>query len=79
MKNVRMVKLMAGPDGVFHPGQVVLVDDKTADQLVKSHSAEVVAGKSVSKKSERVEETATLEAPEQAVKPAPKRRQVAKK
>jgi hypothetical protein len=73
-----MVKLMAGPEGVVQPGEVLQVDDQTADELVKHHAAELVSP-AVSQKTARAEETATLEAPERAIKPAAKRRQAPKK
>ena len=78
MRTVRMIKLMAGPDGVVQPGAVIQVDDQTADALVNHHAAELVSP-AVSQKTARAEETATLEAPERAVQPAAKRRQAPKK
>ena len=59
MKKIRMLKLMAGPEGIFHPGQTVQLEDKTAAQLVADHAAVYVADAEM--------ETAALQAPEKAV------------
>ena len=45
MKLVRMLKIMAGPEGVRHPGMKPLaVSDQEAAELVAAEAAEVVGG-----------------------------------
>ncbi len=40
MKEIRLKTIMAGPDGVLHPGQVVSMEDAQADDLVEGGYAE---------------------------------------
>lgn len=43
MQIVRMIKTMAGPDGVFPVGQVRTVDDAAAEMLIGAGAAELIA------------------------------------
>jgi hypothetical protein len=43
MKLIRITKMMAGPDGVRHPGQTLTVDNDSAAMLVDAGAAEVIA------------------------------------
>lgn len=64
---VKMLTTAAGPDGVFLAGQVVDVDDRLAKAFIAGGYAEYL------EEPKQVEST-TLEAPEKAVMPTPRRR-----
>lgn len=65
MMAVRLLTLLAGPEGVFHPGEVLQLSDEAAQQLVRAGYAEPI-GEVV---------TATAEPQtEKAVKPKSRRR-----
>jgi len=42
MKKVRMLRIMAGPTGVAHPGDVIELSNKDADQFIKQGHGELV-------------------------------------
>ena len=64
---VRLKTLMAGPEGVFHPGSVIDIDPDEAGALISSGYAEPL---------ERSLETAAFEPGNRAVKPIPRPRKV---
>ena len=62
MKTIRMKTTMAGPEGTAVSGATVTVSDELADALIRGGYAELMRPATVS-----VVETASVEAPEQAV------------
>lgn len=65
---VRMLATAAGPSGVFPAGLVVDIDEELASAFVSGGYAEAVY--------QPITETATIEPPEKAVLPTPKRKKV---
>ena len=81
---IRMKSLMAGPDGIYHPGQEVEVADDLAKALIKAGYAEEIILSDIERRKDvaddegieaagdeasQVRETAAVEPPEQAVTP----------
>lgn len=58
MTRVKLLKLMAGPDGVTHTGQTVTVDDEQARALIECGAAVLV---DTPKPAVVIEETAEVE------------------
>jgi len=79
METVRMITLMAGPLGVFQPGQVVNLPAQAAQALVAGGYATAEGTPLPISPGREVAETAAVEPPERAVKPSPRRRKTAKK
>ncbi|MEZ4714298.1 MAG: hypothetical protein R3A44_44370 [Caldilineaceae bacterium] len=71
MKLIRMLKTMAGPDGVWHPGmKPFTVDDETAEMLVNAEAAEIVATITPAVEAATVDPvTETADAPQATAKP----------
>jgi len=57
---------MAGPEGIYHPGEIVELSDELARALVRDGYAVIVEEKTI--------ESASLEPVEKAVLPKPKRK-----
>jgi len=78
-QTVRMITLMAGPGGIFQPGQVVNLPAKAAQALVAGGYATAEGTPLATSPGGEGEETAAVEPVERAVKPSPRRRKTAKK
>ena len=70
MKKIVMKTLVAGPEGSYSPGQVVSLPDEQAEELVAGGYAQYVKP-GIAKEAKK--ETATAEAPEDAMKKPPAR------
>lgn len=78
LRKVRMRTQSAGPEGVAAPGQIVIVDDLRAKALVDGGFGEYVDGVEETEGKRPAIETATAEAPENAMMPEVKRRKAGK-
>jgi len=45
MKKIELYTIVSGPNGTHHPGDIILVDDTEAAQLVAAHCARFVGKK----------------------------------
>lgn len=68
MKKIMMKTLVAGPEGSYSPGQTVALPEKEAEELVDGGYAQYVKPGVVK---EVKKETATAEAPEDAMQKSP--------
>ncbi len=66
---VRMLTLMAGPDGILRPDQVVDLPKKKAQALIDGGFAVKVAAPKPKPKKQAAPEKATAEPPENAAQP----------
>ena len=74
MKKVKMKTILASPDGTANIGEIITVDDKFADDLINSNSAELIEEIKEEIEEEIVEEEVVEEEVKEFEKEEPKKK-----